>query len=113
MSNELPHLSLLIAQKHVLLFFCLIQKLTTHCSPLIAHLRAIENLLQNKCAVIRAFLPINAKKSSWAEKSAQLEKNMFPVREIFFPSWKPQIRGLYENMTFPAGNPYKSKVSDF
>ena len=76
-------------------------------------MRAIENLLQNKCAVIRAFLPIDAKKSSWAEKSAQLEKNMFPVREIFFPSWKPQIRGLYENMTFPAGNPYKSRVSDF
>ena len=74
--------------------------------PLIAHLRAIENLLQNKCAVIRAFLPIDAKKSSWAEKSAQLEKNMFPVREFFFPSWKPQIRGVYENMTFPTGNPY-------
>lgn len=93
MSNDPPHLSLLIAQKHVLLFFCLIQKLTTHCSPLIAHLRAIENLLQNKCAVIRAFLPIDAKKSSWAEKSAQLEKNMFPVREFFFPVGNPKLGG--------------------
>ena len=62
MSNDPPHLSLLIAQKHVLLFFCLIQKLTTHCSPLIAHLRAIENLLQNKCAVIRAFFAYRRKK---------------------------------------------------
>ena len=100
MSNDPPHLSLLIAQKHVLLFFCLIQKLTTHCSPLIAHLRAIENLLQNKCAVIRAFLPIDAKKSSWAEKSAQLEKKMFPVGEKFFSSWKPLIGVFYENRAF-------------
>jgi hypothetical protein len=32
--------------------------------------------------------------ASWAEKSAQLEKNMFPVRKIYFLSWKLEIRGL-------------------
>ncbi|MBQ2013509.1 MAG: hypothetical protein II206_12070, partial [Bacteroidaceae bacterium] len=32
--------------------------------------------------------------SGWAEKSAQLEKNMFPVGKINLPSWKPKIEGL-------------------
>lgn len=34
--------------------------------------------------------------SSWAEKSAQLEKNMFPVGKIYFPNWKLEIEGLLD-----------------
>jgi hypothetical protein len=63
--------------------------LTVHRSPLTAHLRSIENLLQNNHSVVRFFTTIDVKTPSWAEKCAQLEKNMFPVRKIFFPSWKP------------------------
>ena len=31
---------------------------------------------------------------SWTEKSAQLEKNMFPVGKNYFLSWKLEIWGL-------------------
>ena len=55
---DVPTFSLLIAhrsspKKLFLMFLCLIQKLTAHCSLLIAHrsLRANENLLQNRISV--------------------------------------------------------------
>ena len=32
---------------------------------------------------------------SQAKKSAQLKKNMFPTRQLFFPNWKPLFRGLF------------------
>ena len=40
---------------------------------------------------------------SWAEKSAQLEKNMFPVRKIFSLTGNPVVGGHWH---FPAFAPY-------
>ncbi|MBQ5741541.1 MAG: hypothetical protein IIV53_06785 [Bacteroidaceae bacterium] len=51
------------------------------------------------------------KNASWAEKSAQLEKNMFPVGELFFPNWKPCFWGLLTFYSifchFPRSKPPK------
>ena len=63
---------------------------------LCAILRFGKRILQNKTCGNKGVIDGKSFFVSWAEKSAQLGKNMFPVGKIYFPSWKLEIEGLLD-----------------
>ena len=75
-------------------YLCLVQKLTAHCSLLIAH--NSKSAVICRICVICVLLKILYKtvflcKSSWKVESAQLENFYFPTGKLFFLSWKIKI----------------------
>ena len=75
-------------------YLCLVQKLTAHCSLLIAH--NSKSAVICRICVIRVPLKILYKnafsyKSSWKVENDQLENFYFPTGKLFFLSWKVKI----------------------